>query len=90
VITDAVLHFFLGLAHTVLGLLPNPSPPSLSGLTGALATIFQYLGWANQFLPIDVALSLVAILLTAWLGMHGFRAVVWLATKAHILGGSSD
>jgi hypothetical protein len=87
VIVDAMLSFFKGLVTVVFGWLPNPAPPSIAGYSGALGTAFQYLGWANSYLPIDEILGLVAVLLTVWVAMNIFRASVWALTKAHVLGG---
>jgi hypothetical protein len=86
-ITDAVLSFFSGLVTVVLSWLPNPAPPDFSSFTGALHTAFQYFGWANSYIPLDVILGLVGVLLTVWSAMTVFRASVWVLTKAHVLGG---
>jgi hypothetical protein len=89
-ITDAILSFFAGIVHSVLALLPNPSAPDIAGAVSGLTSVWQWFGWANDYLPITEGVALVGILLTAWGGMMAFRAVVWALTKAHVLGGSSE
>lgn len=90
-ITDAILSFFLGIARGVLGLLPDIQPPDLVGMVDGIAPLFApatgYLGWLNKYLPIDQAALALGVVLGSWLVLYGIRLVVWVLTKAHVLGG---
>jgi hypothetical protein len=90
VITDAIFSFFAGLLHVALGWLPDPSPPHISGLVGDVASMWRYLGWANQYVPLTEALAYVTIMVTVGGAMWVARAVLYFFTKIHVLGGSSD
>jgi carbon starvation protein CstA len=90
VITDAVLSFFTGLVSTVFGWMPTITPPSLGSDLSGLGTVWQYFSWANQFLPLDIALACAGLLLAAWGTRWLVMAALWVATKAHVLGGSSN
>lgn len=80
------LDFLLG----VLDLFPLPSPPDLMGYAATMAPIFGFIGWANQYFPLDIAAGLAAMFLTLWAAFYLGRFVLWGLTKLHILGGSSD
>ena len=51
--------------------------------------VWSYWQWANHYLPLDLALVLLTARFVLWGALHGIDAVVWIATKAHVLGGSS-
>jgi hypothetical protein len=89
VITDAIFTFFATILLWPLTLLPAWDPLDLSGPTAAIASldVGSWLGWVNQYLPVTqgvVALGLILVVSNAtWLT----NWVIWLLTKAHILGG---
>jgi len=90
VIVTSFLRVVLGLAVSVLGLLPSWSVDTSSAQAAVQAWDgFGLLGWADHYLPVTEASVLLGVRLTLWAGMHVFELVVWLLTKAHVLGGSS-
>ena len=88
-ITQAVIGWFFQGLNWALGLLPTWSLPSLTGWTSYIGDtrIWQWAAWANWYVPLDLAVAFLAVRLAAWTGMWTFEAVVWLLTKAHVLGG---
>lgn len=80
----------VGAVTFVLDLLPSMDPPDFTAGLSSLSSVFSYLGWANQYTPVAEALVLLEALIAVFLGLYLFRAVVWVLTKAHVLGGSSD
>lgn len=89
-ITEAVVRVFLGLAQQVLSLGPNLAAPDLSGPMAAIAPLWAGFGWANHYLPVDLAIGFLGIRLGALLVSHVVNATVWLLSKAHVLGGGSS
>ncbi len=92
-IVNAVFSWFVGILTWLVGLIPSASAlglPDLSSYGAAIgdSTVWQWWGWANHFLPLDLALTLLGARLAVWLAMYGFEVVSWLLTKAHVLGGS--
>jgi hypothetical protein len=90
VIGNAVFGWFLSMATAFLNLIPVPAAPDMSGMLSAFSTVWADVAWLNNYLPCSEALAYAAVLIAAWLATHAYRASLWLATKAHILGGASD
>jgi fermentation-respiration switch protein FrsA (DUF1100 family) len=86
-ITDAIFAFFATIASFVVGLLPSMNPPDISSHLSALGPVLTWFGWANQYVPLDQVVIVLGIALGAWVTLNVFNGVVWVLTKAHILGG---
>lgn len=89
-ILDALFAIFRAAVEWVLGLFPAWSPPDISGYVSAAGPVFDALGWANHYLPIDLAFVLVPVGAGLYVSIVVFRFSVWVLTKAHVLGGSSE
>ncbi len=88
-ITTAIVTLILAPFRAALALLPTIEPPDVSGLVAAMAPVFQLGGWANNFVPLSEAVTLLGVMMTAFAALTVVRATLWVLTKAHILGGSS-
>lgn len=75
--------------RAVLALLPDIAPPDVAGLVAAMAPVWQFGGWANNFVPLQEAVTLLGVMMTAFVAISAVRATLWVLTKLHILGGSS-
>jgi hypothetical protein len=87
VITDTFFSWFTAQVHALLMTLPR-FPATLPSFS-FVGTIWQYAGWANEYVPLDAAVSLFGFVLVAWGVLYGWKFAEWCLTKAHILGGSS-
>ena len=86
----AVFRLMGAVAFGLLGLLPSFGFDASSATAAVNGwTFFGYFGWVNHYMPLDLGLVLLGVRLTLWGAMHAVEAVVWLLTKAHVLGGSS-
>ncbi len=88
-ITQAILTLVMLPFRAALELLPVVDPPDVDGLVGGAAPLWQFGGWVNNFVPLSEAMTLVAVLLVAFVAVTALRAVLYVLTKVHILGGSS-
>ncbi len=88
-IVDAFFSFVTNVLLWPLTLLPEWTPVDLSAPIAAIEglPIGQWVGWVNNYLPVTqgaAALGLILVVSNAtWLT----NWVIWLLTKAHILGG---
>lgn len=90
VILKALFSLFLTVVEFLFGLLPaGPAAPDLEDAVDALDPLWNGFGWLNQYVPVDVALALLGVLLGSWAVMHAVNLTIWVLTKLHILGGSS-
>lgn len=85
-IVDAFISLVGGFLASALSLVPVPSAPSYG--SGPFAGFFQWVAWLNGYLPISEAAGLVVVLAGLWAAWHVWRALLWVLTKAHVLGGS--
>jgi hypothetical protein len=87
VIIDALINVFETIVNTLLGWLPDITPPDLAGYVSALAPAFTYVGYANKYLPVDQMMVALGILTTSWMAIYIIRFVEWVLSKTHLLGG---
>lgn len=88
-IVDAILGVFAGLINTALGVLPTWTPVDWDSLSGT-GTVFQWLGWANQYVPVDTAATIIGLSAVLWAAIYGAKLTLWILEKLHIAGGSGD
>jgi hypothetical protein len=93
VILYSILHLFVGPVSWLLGQFPSASSvglPDFSSYGAAIGDwrIWQYFGWANHFLPLDLAAALFGVRLLIWAALYGIEFLSWLGTKLHLFGGS--
>jgi hypothetical protein len=50
--------------------------------------VFQYLRWANYFIPLTDLVTCLSVLLTFYAAHVTYKSGVWLLEKVHVLGGS--
>lgn len=85
---DTLFSIVQGGLTTIQGVMPViPAVPDTSSYQSAAASVFQWAGWANWYVPVDQAVVAFGLVITLWVALYGFRFVVWMLTKAHILGG---
>lgn len=89
-IVELIITWFADAAVWLFGLLPDWTPPEVSDSAGAAAPVFQFVAWTNQYLPLDIALGVLGVLLVIWVSMFVYRVTVYVLSKLHILGGSSE
>lgn len=87
-IIKALIALFMIPFKAALSLMPTIDPPDVSALVGEIAPVWQYAGWINNYLPLAEAAQLFGVLLTAFAAVMLVRGVLWVLTKAHVLGGS--
>lgn len=92
-----ILSALLTILETILGalflLLPDWTPFDITGATEgweSYSPTFGVLAWTNQYVPISEGFALGGLVLTVFAAAFAYRSVVWLLTKLHVLGGSSD
>ncbi len=88
-ITEALLGLIMFPFRAALALLPVVDPPDIDGLVSGAAPLWQFGGWLNNFVPLAECVSLLGVLLVAFAAVTAVRAVLYVLTKAHILGGAS-
>lgn len=87
-ITEAVLGFFRTIVQGILDALPDWDPPDLTGALDAVAPLFSSLAWANKYVPLVECGALFGLFVVFKVGLYVTNFVVWVLTKAHILGGA--
>lgn len=83
-ITEAILTLLTLPVRAVLALLPVVNPPDAVTGASALSPIFEFIGWTNQYLPIQEALTLLGTLLIVWGVMYGIQGALWVLRALHI------
>lgn len=91
-IVEAIVNVFAAIVSGLLGLLPAWSLPDVSGMVDSISggQLFHYAGWINQYVPLAEALTLIAAWMVVRVGVFAFQSIVWLLSKAHVLGGGSS
>lgn len=87
-IIKALISLFMVPFKAALSLMPTIEPPDVSALVVDIAPVWQYAGWANNYVPMAEAAQLFGVLLTAFAAVMVVRGVLWVLTKAHVLGGT--
>lgn len=64
-----------------------PTLPDTSSYQSAASSVYQWAGWANWYVPVDQAVIAFGLVISLWTVLYGFRFLVWVLTKMHILGG---
>lgn len=90
-VTKLLLIPLIALANFVLGILPSWSLPGHGGWASAVSDsrIWQWVAWANYWVPLDLAVAFIGARLAVVAGMYVFEFITWVLTKAHVLGGAS-
>lgn len=93
-IFDAIIGVVLSAFGWLVGLIPSAASIGLPdfnqfGAAVADSRIWQWVGWANWYMPVDLAVTILGARLAVWIVMHGFEFFTWLLTKIHVLGGAS-
>jgi len=83
------------LLDLLFSLLPSWSPVDLSGFIAHLdfasvPFVGQGVQFFNNFVPLDQVVIILGLMITLWVASVAYKAAVWVLTKAHVLGGSSD
>jgi hypothetical protein len=90
-VTAALLWLFRTVLDGLDVLLPSWSPPDISGTLatalGSIGDVGEFVGGLNWYFPVRETVEAVVILFAAWTAGLLYRGVVWVLTKAHILGG---
>lgn len=89
-IIDAIFGLFAQALALVHDQLPDVPSFDTSEHTGPVGSLFQWAGWANWWVPVDHAVILLGLLLTAWAVMYALDFANWALTKLHLLGGNSS
>ena len=83
-IVDGFIGACLNWVNIFLGLLPTGSAPDL-GLPSGVVVGYT---WLNGVFPVTESLAALGAVLGVYGVVFGFRLVVWVLTKTHLLGGS--
>jgi len=91
VIVVALFQMFGTIVGWFARLLPDMGLPGFSATQEVIgdSRVWTYWGWANHYLPVDLALLLFTARMVVWAVLHGLDALDWIVTKLHIFGGSS-
>lgn len=93
-ITAALFALFRVVLAGFDAILPDWSLPDISQQLMTVKTkvdsteALRFVAGANNFLPIEEAVTLAALLAALWLAVLLYRMVVWILTKAHVFGGA--
>lgn len=91
-ITLAVLRVIAAPLTALGGLLPDWEPVDLSGYGAWLSehNPFTWFGWLNWYFPVTDVVAICGVLVTIGIALHAWNWVLWIGTKLHLFGGSSD
>lgn len=91
-IWSALFELFKVIIAGLKLLLPSWSPVDFVGMTstvlgGIPSGVTTWLRWTNYYLPASEAAIAVGVLLTLYVALHSYNAIVYVLVKLHILGG---
>jgi hypothetical protein len=85
-LVNTLFALFRTIVQAVLDLLPTWSVPDVSGLLAGTQPVFEWIGWANYYVPIDAALVYIGVRYGLYLAFHTFYSIVWALQRARALG----
>jgi hypothetical protein len=86
-IVDAIINATMAILQGLLDLLPDVTPPDLTGAVQAIDGIAAYTGWLNKYFPVTEAVALLATVLTVYTGMYVIKFALWVWSKIPVIGG---
>jgi hypothetical protein len=102
---DELLGLLLSVTSFLAGLLPTWDPVDLSGFLDAISCdqfscgeiggteyggpIFRMFSWANYYVPVAELLAVINLALAFWVFLHGYKLLVWVLVRLHIIGGEA-
>lgn len=91
-IFDAVFALIKAALSGIASLLPTWTPVDLAtpvaDFMGRLGPGWAFLRWLNWYLPIKEGLVVVGLGLTLFGALQGWKLVLYLGVKLHLLGGT--
>jgi hypothetical protein len=95
VIITLFISAIVGIESIMVSLLPTWTPVDLTGYENAglftsYHSVYEGMQFFNHFIPMDTVLTIFSLSLTIMVALMGYRITVWILTKLHVLGGSSD
>jgi hypothetical protein len=87
---------FRTLINTIGALLPSWSPVDFGAIAAPITSLFasqplrDLLAWINFYVPLREGVSAALVLVGLYVGVLAYKTIVWVLTKAHVLGGSSE
>jgi hypothetical protein len=89
-ITEALANFFLGLVAALLSFLPTNDPPAwLTGIGGAIGTVYGYAGQMGVWFPVTLVRNVALAVLGAMLAGFVVKVVRIIASFVTVGGGSA-
>lgn len=76
-IVEAILDVLFGVLDFFLGLLPTIAAPEVSSLVASSGGVFEYIGWANNFLPLDHVALAIGLWVSSYVVLHVISFAVW-------------
>lgn len=89
-IVELIITWFADLAVWIFDLFPDWTPPDASSWAESASSVWSFVGWSNQYVPVDIALLLIGTALVVYVGSYLLKLTLWVFTKLHILGGSDS
>ncbi len=83
-----IVGLFESLIYTLLSVIPDPSVPGLNSLATTVVgeSWFGYLGWVNDYIPLDAMVAAALMVVGVWSVMWVVKLVIWLLGKFHVFG----
>jgi hypothetical protein len=83
VITDAIVHWAVGIATAIVGLFPNGSALSLPDLTG----VFVGYSFFDSWFPVHEMFAALGLFLTVYVGLLALQALRAVVKHLPFVGG---
>jgi hypothetical protein len=87
-LVHVVMAALIAVAAGITSLAPDISLPDLSSMVSGIDGFWNLFGWANNFLPVDQLVLIIGLVVTWYVVLLGVRVLLYLLTKAHVLGGA--
>lgn len=88
-IIQAIIDWCAQALTAIYDALPDIPTFDTASQLGPISTMFEWIGWANWWLPMDQVLIVGALFLLSWAAFYVVDLINWVLTKLHIAGGDS-
>ena len=85
-VLDLIFEILIDLIEWIWSIVPDFDVPDVSGAIEGMSGLLSILGWMNYYLPVVETMLLFSAILLFFAGNQLVHAVIWLLSKAHVLG----